>query len=156
MTDLFNTVPKGRTSFFCFDSLLMGCFQPSVCIVTTLLRGMQMLKCTLRDRPQIISSSWNDLLRSPCLPSHSGQPKEDTESSSQSLSGRTVTVMRNCFPFSFIFPPASMVCGVSPTVRLRVIQNFLAAAALALSTRDLAQSQGRSELLHSPGQPPRG
>lgn len=153
-------MPKGRASFFCFDSLLMGWFQPSVCIVTTLLRGMQMLKCTLRDRPQIIISSWNDLARSPCLLSHSGQPKEDRVLFSKPSENRHcndwVPAIRNCFPFSFIFHPASMVCGFSPTVRLHVIQHFLATAALALSTTDLAQSQGRSELLHGPGQPPCG
>lgn len=77
MTDLFNIMPKGRTGFFCFDSLQMGWFQPSVYIVTTLLKETRMHKCALRTDHRSSSHHKNDLVRSPGLQSHSGQLKAD-------------------------------------------------------------------------------
>lgn len=151
MTDLFNIMPKGGTSFFHFDSLQMGWFQPSVYIVTTLLKEMWMHKYILRTDRGSSFHDKNDLVRSLGLQSHSGQPKADTDSSfSQPLredhhSNERVSAIRNCFPFllplDFLFP-ASQVCGFSPVGWFCIIQHFLAAAALALRTAGLAQSQG--------------
>lgn len=89
-------MPNGRTSFFCFDSLLMGPFQPSVYIATSLLRETGIHKCTLRNRPEVIISLWNNPMRSPCLQTHLEELKEGTESSSQIHSERTITVMTKC------------------------------------------------------------